>query len=41
MRCIPAVAQPTEAARTIAVFMLAGDQGGLMGREEMQAMEDG
>jgi hypothetical protein len=40
MRCIPAVAQPTEAARTIAVFMLAGDQGGLMGREEMQAMED-
>jgi hypothetical protein len=30
---MPAVAQPTEAARTIAVFILADDQGGLMGEK--------
>jgi hypothetical protein len=26
MRCMPAAAQPTEAARTIAVFMMADKQ---------------
>lgn len=41
MRCIPAVAQPTEAARTIAVFIVADGQRNLMGEREMQAIEDG
>lgn len=39
MRCMPAVAQPTEAARTIAVFMLASDQRDLMKRREISMAE--
>lgn len=36
---MPAVAQPTEAARTIADFMLANDQRDLMDRGELLMAE--
>jgi hypothetical protein len=37
---MPAVAPATEAARTIAVFILADEQVGLMSERKMRAKED-
>jgi hypothetical protein len=39
MRCMPAVAQPTEAATRIAVFMMAGSQ--RIGRDDTDGVGGG